>query len=312
MNVQRRKLVWIISIALVLVLGQTIFMDASAPGKLTIRYFNLELQERDAILSVVDHDVKSGDAILITTPEGNHVLVDSGMPHVGPELKSRLEELGVDRLDYAIATHAHWDHIGGFLTIIGAIEIDQFFQVNVAHNSTNYLTLQDLLDRHKIDTAFLEAGYTFSIGENIVIEVLNPPAGTVEDGPLTTSQINNLSLVMRLDYHDFSMLFTGDIYRHQENELVKEYGPEKLGVRVLDVPHHGEETSSSFDFIDAVMPEIVIISRDALASISIFNRYRSYDADVYVTGLNGDIVLETDGKDITVTIEQEHSSPFLR
>ncbi len=283
---------------------------------LIIRYFNLQIENKEEIQRDSDTPIKSGDAILITTPEGQNILIDSGINYTGENLNQYLNEIGVEKLDYAFATHPHWDHVGGFLTLFNTIEIDKLYHVNVPNDTSTYAEYLELIERNNIDNEYIEAGNTLEVEQDIKFEVLNPPAGTSPDNlplaeDISTRQINNESLVMNFSFNDISFLITGDIYRDREVDLTEIYDNDELEANILHAPHHGEETGSSFELIEAVNPDYTVISRDELASISIFNRYRSYDIEVFVTGLNGHVLLESDGENIDIFTEEIIDSPAL-
>lgn len=124
---------------------------------LIIRYFNLEVENQENLPPHIDPDVTSGDVILITTPEGQNLLIDATVPHLGTALQTRLEELGVTRLDYAFATHPHVDHIGGYLTLLKTMEIGTFYQIHVPYESSSYYRqLQQLIKDRDIQIQYLE------------------------------------------------------------------------------------------------------------------------------------------------------------
>ncbi len=307
-----------LSLCLTLFQGQLLasFFDTSLDsGRLTIRYFNLVIENKEELQRQTDRTIKPGDAILVTTPDGKTILIDSGLTYLGDQLLGLLKQLRVERLDYAFATHPHWDHIGGFLTLFPNLEIGKMYHVNVPNDTDTLRQFLQGLEDYGIPNRFVEAGDELQLGDHVQITVLNPPAGTSPETlkaaeNISTARINNLSLVMRLDYGKTSALFTGDIYRAQERYLAAEY-PEEMEAHVLHAPHHGEETGSSFELIEAVMPEVTVISRDDLSSIAIYNRYRAYDSEVYVTGMNGHILIALDGESVNVIVEEDIDSPFL-
>jgi len=297
------------------ILTQEEFFDFESDN-LIIRYFNLQIENKEEIQRDSDTPIKSGDAILITTPENKNILIDSGINYTGEDLNEYLNKIGVDKIDYAFATHPHWDHIGGFLTLFNTIDIEKLYHVNVPNDTSTYTEYLELIESNNIENEYLEAGNILDVESDIKLEVLNPAEGTnPENLPLaediSTRQINNESLVMNFIYDNISFLITGDIYRDRERELAEKYADNELNANILHAPHHGEETGSTFEFIEAVNPDYTIISRDELASISIFNRYRSYDVEVFVTGMNGHILIESDGNDINVFTEEIIDSPVL-
>lgn len=279
-------------------------------GKLIIRYFDLEVEDRDNLPANVDPDVTSGDVILITTPDGQNIMIDSTVPHLGSALVTRLRELGVEKLDYAFATHPHVDHIGGYQTLLDHIPVDVFYQINLPYETSgNYRRLQEAIARNRVHMEYVERGDVFQVGE-VRLEALNPPKGTSRDTvpgdmQMPTAFVNDLSLVLRLDYKDFSMLFTGDIYLAREMELLDTFSDDKLKVDILDVPHHGCISSSSTIFLLTVDPKYAIISMDGICSTPVYNKYLQRGIEVFITGYNGEITIVTDGDEIEIITEKE-------
>lgn len=273
---------------------------------LTIRYLDLIMPPalRASLSAEVGHSLKAGDAILITLPTGETMLIDSGMPHSGNMLKARLQELGVDKFDYVLATHPHWDHIGGFLTVLPQTPAGVFYQSPVVHKeSEHYQELQKILLEQNIEVVELVEGDSLHFGPANV-KVLNPPRAQIPnpENLISTGDINNLSLVLRLDYGQFSILFTGDLYCEYEKRLVEKYGMESLHVKVLDVPHHGRATSSSKRFISTVNPQVAIISHEDPDQPR-EERYRGLGIPVLTTSNHGEILITTNGETTTITAD---------
>ena len=295
--------------------AEEIFADEQE-GRLTLRYFNLQFteEEKEELRQRHDTPIKSGDAILLTLSNGEHFLIDAGMPHLGEQLDGYLHDAGVVELEYTAASHPHWDHIGGFLTLFQTREIGEHFLVNTHNDTSTYQDYKTMLEAEAISSRYLEAGDGFSIGD-VEFEVLYPPEGTDKESippadEISTRKLNNLSLVMKISYGDIDYLFTGDIYRGAERDMIEMYGEEKLNADIVHAPHHGEETSSTFEFIEAVNPELTLISRDELASFSVVNRYESFESEVLATGVNGHIKVEIVEDKINAYIEEEQDIAF--
>lgn len=286
---------------------------ANEKDPLIIRYFALEVEDRNKVPAHIDPDVTSGDVILITTPDKKHILIDSTVPHLGSALVTRLKELGVEKLDYAFATHPHQDHIGGYITLLDHIPIETFYQINLPYETSGYYRqLQNALIRNNITAKYVERGDVFEIG-TVRLEALNPPQGTSRDtipvdGAMPTAFVNDLSLVLRLDYQNFSMLFTGDIYMAREMELLDYFPEEKLQVDILDVPHHGCVSSSSTIFLMTVAPQYALISMDGVCSTPVYNKYLQRGIEVFLTGYNGEVTIQTDGENIVIETEKDLSN----
>ena len=282
-------------------LESTIFEYKRADDELLMWFFFLE------------DDDRSGDAILVMLPNGETMLIDAGIEAAGSQLKHHLDRLGVTHLDYAVATHAHNDHIGGFLPLFGSVTMDDYVTVNVPHSTDTYARVMRGLGESEIPITYVEAGERFSLPGGVEVLVLNPPAGTTGDDVPPGSDaagLNNLSLVFRLDYGEVSFLFTADIYRARESALIDTYG-DVLDVDVVKVPHHGESTSSSSSFVDAMSPEYAVITINILQSLPIYQRYGKSGAQAFITGIDGTVLLICDGSSIAVHAEHPRDSDSL-
>ncbi|HLR64795.1 MAG TPA: MBL fold metallo-hydrolase [Pseudogracilibacillus sp.] len=277
-----------------------LFNTEEHEGQLTVHFFDLIAPDRYE---------KTGESILVTTPKGKTILIDAGKPMVGELLNDYLNALEIDTIDYAMPSHPHFDHIGGYLTIFEEKEVKEIKQINLPHEeSKHYVQYADLIEEKNIPVSYIEEGDVIEIEEDVTLEVYNPMAGlspeTYSFGTLSAGIINDVSAVMKLTYKDTTFLFTGDIYRGVENSLVNKY-EEELDVDVLVAPHHGLGTSSSDEFIEATKPDITIFPTNVLFDLTIVNKYKDAESDVYVTKFDGNIMLMSNGKKIDVYREHE-------
>ena len=148
-----------------------------------------------------------------------------------------------------------------------------------------------------VEPVTLEIGKPLHIGEARLI-LLHPGAEFLMDRGNRESSQNDLSLVFRLEYRQFSMLFTGDIERGGEEHLLTSGVP--LKALFLKAPHHGSRSSNTPGFIQAVQPRAVIFSSGYLnpwrhPHPEVVERYRKAGAEIWRTDLNGAIVITTDG-----------------
>lgn len=275
-----------------------VFSTNDYEGDLAVYFFDLEDEK------------KTGESILVKTPKGQTILIDAGVPDSGPDLDQYLDELDIDTLDYVMPSHPHYDHIGGLQTIFKTREIGQVIETDVPHTTGPYKEYKRIMNEENIDVKIGEAGDVLELGEDLTLEIMNPPKGTNKDSlpkgysKMSASFINNMSMVMKLTYKEQSFLFTGDIYARKELELIDEYG-EELQSNVLVAPHHGNKTSSTKQFIKAVDPEIAMIPANLMFSKRIYKRYVNYGSDVYHSSYDGNVVLVSDGKTIEVVAEAE-------
>lgn len=200
---------------------------------------------------------KWGDSCLVVFPDGQTMLIDGGMAAYGPVLAENLRRLGVEKLDYVVISHRHNDHTGGLWEILKTFPVGKVLYNGVVNdNWSNPQRIEETLKKRKLDGQILAAGDSFTVGD-VSIQILWPDKAETGNSYDTSTELNNLSLVMRFDWGEFSALFTGDLYREGERQLIKAQGS-ALDVDLVKIPHHGETTSSSGDFGAAVSAEIAV------------------------------------------------------
>ena len=276
-----------------------IFDAIKYKGKLTIRFFNTDVPIEGS---------SEGDLILITSPDGANMLIDAGLPESGEVLVEYLKKLNIEKLDYAVCTHMHIDHIGGYIHVLNNFEVSKMFFPNFTeYNSKTVKTVKGIIEEKNIPVEIVKTGDTIKLGESVEFEVLAPeediivPNGTVPEK--SNGFINNNSIVLRMTYMEKTFLFPADIYWEREDILIAEQG-EKLKVDLLKVPHHGSSTSSSFNFVNAVEPEYAVITSRS-PDKEVYDRYKRKGTRLFITGLDGNILVICDGTDIEVIQEHE-------
>lgn len=263
--------------------------------------------EQDGLLRLWMIDVGQGDALLIRTPEGLYVLIDSGEDKTAAA--DFLDKKGVKELEYAIFTHPHSDHIGGAAEIIKRFYVKNVLMPDVTHTSKTYLELVESLENdRRINVIRAERGVTFAAGQ-AEFEVLSPfPETEYKD-------LNHYSAVVRMSFGDVLFLFMGDAEAVNETELC-ESGSE-LSAALLKVGHHGSDTSTTEALLEAVSPGFAFISCGEGNSYGhpdteVLERLEAHGAAVYRTDISGTVLAECDGKNLTVTTEKELSACVTR
>jgi competence protein ComEC len=251
-------------------------------------------------------DVGQGDSILIEAAGGKNILVDGGdrADSIASRIINYLKKQEVKRLDYIISTHPHSDHIGGLVDIIESFEVGTVLDSGKIHSSKTYENYLIKIDQKNIDFETPRRGDQFKIGESS-ISFLHPKE------PLANYDLNNSSLVFLLEYEEQKFLFTGDIEKEVEKELLKNY-PE-LEVQLIKVPHHGSKTSSSQSWISSLNPELAVIQVGAdnhygHPAAEVIKVYQNQGARVYRNDLNGNIVLTADGENYAVKVDRSTDS----
>jgi competence protein ComEC len=243
---------------------------------------------QDRILQVHFIDVGQGDAVLILTPDGKAGLIDGG--EVGSGARQYLKEIGVKRLDLIVVTHPHDDHIGGLPEIIKAIPVARVATNGQAHTTTSYENLLDAVISAKADYLEVKQGDRLELGE-LALQVLHP-------GDKLVQNMNENSVVLRLEYGKISFLFMGDAEKGTEGRLVSERAALKSDI--LKVGHHGSRSSSTLPFLEAVRPSIAVYSAKSGNKYGhphpeTLHSLAAIGTRVYGTDINGTVVLTTDG-----------------
>ncbi|HEX8288754.1 MAG TPA: ComEC/Rec2 family competence protein [Pyrinomonadaceae bacterium] len=269
-------------------------------------------------------DVGQGDSALITFPNGETLLIDGGgkinfgamrieneqenkeeetfvpdAPTVGETVVSEfLWEKGLSQIDYILATHADADHIQGLTDVAKNFRVRAALFGKTPNDDPGFAELYEVLENREIEIVKLKRG-DFINFDQVRIEILFPEADESEQ----TISDNNQSLVLRLIFGNKKFLFTGDIERKAEYELVK--NPVFLKADVVKVAHHGSKTSSTQDFINAVEAEYAVISVGRRSPYGhphkeVVERWTNSGAKIYKTGDRGTISVSTDGKNLEI------------
>jgi competence protein ComEC len=205
-------------------------------------------------------DVGQGDAFAIRTPRNRWLMIDAGPRirdfdagerRVLPFLRAR----GVSGLEALILTHPDADHIGGAGAIVRAIPVARIVEPGVAVGKHLYLDLLAAVEQKGVVWVRAHEGRAITI-DGVELRFLWPDSLSRESG---ASAANDASVVVHLRYGSFAALFPGDIPAAVEREIVaREAG--RIAAHVLLAGHHGSRTSTSDQWLDAVEPELVVIS----------------------------------------------------
>lgn len=173
-----------------------------------------------------------------------------------------------DDIDYFVLTHADSDHIGGAINVLQSFDVETIYTPKIADNTIAYTEFEDYVTSNNYKTQIAEDDEKLNIA-GCKITFLS--AGEYDDE-------NDASYVLKVEYLNKSFLFTGDIGKTVEADLIDKYNTE-LDCDVLKVAHHGSDTSTSYSFLEAVTPEYAIIS------CGINNRW-NFPKDIVISNLN--------------------------
>jgi beta-lactamase superfamily II metal-dependent hydrolase len=282
-------------------------------------------------------DVGWGLSMALETPGGAHVLIDAGPDHHLDDVEEFLLEHDITYLDYAVATHYHADHIGGFMEdggIFDSFAVGAF----IGPDTTYILDPMDTGLRNKLLQRNVPY-YTVTQGDDstnheilawddtpdFLVQVLSAGVGNqFAESPEfipEDAEGNNDSIVFRLTYGDVSYITMGDAEFFVERYIVDYYGGWGVRADVLQVSHHANDDGTSPFWLDNVDPRVCLISNAmaeaALEKEIVLGAIRSADADYMVTDriipntprdvepTYGHLIAVTDGTTIEV-ITEEH------
>jgi competence protein ComEC len=253
------------------------------------------------ITKVTYLDVGEADSAVVDLPEDYEILIDGGV-HRGKYSSGErvvfpfLNRQGIDDIELMVSTHPDNDHTGGLTYIVDNVKIDKAITGSYGMFSPTYKELINRLDSKGIE--YYDAiPQTIYENRDTKVEILSN--GYKEFLKDEESRMNNNSVVMKVTYKKASFLFTGDIEKEAERQLVN--SGKDIRANVIKVPHHGSYSSSSNPFINAVQPDIAIISvgyRNYYnhPSNHVIRRYKSLGTSIYRTDYQGAVTIITDGR----------------
>lgn len=196
------------------------------------------------------HFIDVGQALSVLVEcEGHYLLYDGGNVPDGELVVSYLQNLGVQKLDYVFCSHAHEDHVGGLAAVLAAFPADHVYSPVTDATTVCFQNFVKYAQQQGRQVEIPAVGTSWPLG-SATVQLLGP-VRAYED-------TNDTSLVLRIDYGQTSYLLTGDMEAEAERDLVDGGAP--LDVDVLQVGHHGSNTSTSYVFLNQVLPEIAVIS----------------------------------------------------
>ena len=254
-------------------------------------------------------DVGQGDSILIESPSGHKALIDGGgrqenassrlIKKEDPVGKSIivpfLRKKGINELDLVILTHPHDDHVAGLPYVLEKIKVDMVLDSGQPHTSRGYYRFLKLIEQKKIPYKLARAGQVIDLGAGVKGYILHPSQPLISG---TASDLNNNSIVIKLDHGKTSFLFMGDAgFEGEDRILSKGYS---LISDVLKVGHHGSMTSTSVKLLESVMPKYAVISVGAKNKFGhptpeTLRRLENFNVKAYRTDLDGAVIFRSDG-----------------
>jgi competence protein ComEC len=260
---------------------------------------------RPRFLEVIFFNLGQGDAIFIQTPEAHQILIDGGPSSAILEKLTREMPFWDRTIDLIILTHPEKDHLIGLIEVLKRYKVENILWTGVIRNTPEYKEWEVLLKKKGAKIFFAKAGQKI-LSQGLIMEILYP---FEELAGKEFKNSNDTSIVAKLVFGGNSFLFTGDVGKNIEKELIRQYSLSNsaelatLDSDVLKVGHHGSKTSTRDEFIQQVSPEMVVISVGkgnpyGHPHQEVLEILAKYGIRVLRTDREGDIKIFSDGQKI--------------
>ena len=247
-------------------------------------------------------DVGQADCALLEC-DGRFMLIDGGNVADSSLVTSYLQKAGVQELDAVVCSHAHEDHVGGLAGVLAVYPTTAVYAPTRTYSSNCFDDFVYYADQQRLTITIPSPGERWTLG-SASVTVLGPVDSYADT--------NNTSIVLLVQFGKNRFLFTGDMERDAENDLLESGANVKADV--LKVGHHGSYSSTSYRFLYEVAPKYAVISVGRDNSYGHphdepLSRLHDADATVYRTDQLGSIIATSDGKNITFTWERSAANP---
>lgn len=255
----------------------------------------------DSDFSVTFLDVGQGDCSVIRSG-GKTMLIDAGESENADKILNFFKENSITKLDYVVATHPHSDHIGALPKVISGMEVENVIIPEISEENipTTKIYEEFLLAVQESGANVISAwdGDEFNLAD-AKVQILSP---AVDD-----DELNNMSVVIKMTFGNNSFLFMGDAEKEVESVLLS-LGTD-VSADVIKIGHHGSNTSTSEEFLKAVSPDTAVIcvgedNRYNHPGSDTLERLSKYGVKTYMTKDNGDIVITSDGNQLSVECQK--------
>ena len=231
----------------------------------------------------------NGDCTVIQTPKGKTIMVDTG--EQDNTIVEYLLDRGIRKIDYLMISHFDTDHCGKTIEILERLKVKNIIVSKQAEVSKEFEDIILKVKEKKVNILQVQAGDKLQIDKDVYFYILWPQNEEI------VLDMNNNSIVAKIYYNDFSMLFTGDIEEEAEQKIARKYDDEILKSTVLKVAHHGSNTSSTKILTEKVKSKIALIgvgenNKFGHPNDAVLELLKSQGSIIYRTDLCGEVTLK--------------------
>ncbi len=205
-------------------------MDTSNDsGKLTVYFLDLEVGE--------EAEDKAGDSAILISPDGKVMLLDAGHPEAGHLVVDALKDLGVEKIDYLVASHPHIDHIGGIPEVMDAFPVGETYRSYVEYTTKTYQNYVEKID-------YLVASHPHIDHIGGIPEVMDAfPVGETYRSYVeyTTKTYQNYVNALENSEAETHFVKTGDVFQFGDEVSVEVLGPDEEIQYPKDFPDNSTE-----------------------------------------------------------------------
>lgn len=244
-------------------------------------------------------DVGQADSILIKS-NGKAMLIDAGNNDDADTIVNYLKNQEIKELDYVIGTHPHEDHIGSLDTVINKFDVNTIIMPKKSTTTKTFEDVVTAIENKNLSITLPKVGDKYKIGngEFTIIAPVKEDYG---------SNLNNYSVGIIMSYGENKFIFTGDAEKVAEEDIISTNI--NIDADLMKMGHHGSSTSNSDVLLDKISPKIAIISCGQNNSYGhphqeVLNEISKRGVEVYRTDLQGNIIVTSDGKEITVKTQK--------
>lgn len=195
--------------------------------------------------------------------------------------------------------------LGGILSVLREFKVGKVIIGKQGEECEQYKEFCEIVKDRKISVVVVKKGDIINIEKDIQVKILFP-----DNDLISENMLNNNSLVMRFEYKDFKILFTGDIEAIAEEALLKLYSQGELSANILKVPHHGSKSSSTQKFLEAVNADVALIgvgksNKFGHPNDAVLERFETEGVQIYRTDQMGEIILKYNCIKLTILVNNK-------